>query len=96
MPRSLEEIIAHADELADAFEDYDPQLGDEGGVTPGSLRLIAYRRAQAERELADAGVDALVRTVRRRRRAWHPGVEDGAEGERRGGREGPARSAEGR
>jgi hypothetical protein len=30
MPRSLEEILAHADELADAFEAYDPEPGDEG------------------------------------------------------------------
>jgi hypothetical protein len=54
MPRSLEEILAQADELADAFEGYDPQPGDDGKITLGSLRLIAYRSAQAERELAVA------------------------------------------
>ena len=54
MPRSLEEIIAHSNELTDASEDYDPQPGDEGVITPGSLWLIAYRRAQAERQLAEA------------------------------------------
>jgi hypothetical protein len=54
MPRSLEEIIAHADEYADAFEAYDPQPGDEGRITPAALRLAAYRRARAERELAEA------------------------------------------
>jgi hypothetical protein len=54
MPRSLDEILAHADELADAFEDYDPQPEDDGKITSGSLRLIAYRRAHAERELAEA------------------------------------------
>lgn len=54
MPRSLEEIIARADEYADAFENYEPQPGDENRVTPGVLQLIAYKRAQVERELADA------------------------------------------
>jgi len=30
MPRSLEEIIEHADELAAAFERYEPAPEDEG------------------------------------------------------------------
>ncbi len=32
MPRSIQEILDHADELAKRFEDYDPQPGDERPV----------------------------------------------------------------
>ena len=32
MPRSIQEILDHADELAQRFEDYDPQTGDERAV----------------------------------------------------------------
>lgn len=59
MPRSLEEIIAHADEIADAFEKYEPALEDEGKASPlVGLRLAAVRRAQADRALLDAVSDA--------------------------------------
>ena len=55
MPRSLEEIIAHADEIADAFEQYGPAPEDEGKASPlVGLRLAAVRRAQADRALLDA------------------------------------------
>ena len=30
MPRSIQEILDHADELATRFEDYDPDPRDEG------------------------------------------------------------------
>jgi hypothetical protein len=55
MPRSAEEIRAHADELARQFEDYDPQPGDIRDAR--ALRDIAAaftRRAAADRQLADA------------------------------------------
>jgi hypothetical protein len=59
MPRSLEEIIAHADEIADAFEQYEPAPEDEGKASPlVGLRLAAVRRAQADRALLDAVSDA--------------------------------------
>jgi len=52
MPRSLEEILAHADELAEAFEAYDPQPEDEGKASSVvALRLAAARRAEADREV---------------------------------------------
>ena len=55
MPRSLEEILAQADELADAFEAYDPEPGDEGKASSlVALRLVAVRRAEADREVLDA------------------------------------------
>jgi hypothetical protein len=53
MPRSAEEILAHADDLARRFEGYEP--GDVKDARP--LRDIATafaRLASSERELADA------------------------------------------
>ena len=59
MPRSLEEIIAHADELADVFERYDPAPGDENASSPlVALRLAAARRAEADRAVLAAITDA--------------------------------------
>jgi hypothetical protein len=59
MPRSLEEILAHADELADAFEAYEPKPEDEGKASSlVALRLAAARRAEADRALLEAVVDA--------------------------------------
>lgn len=59
MPRSLEEIISHADEIADAFERYEPAAEDEGKASLlVGLRLAASRRAQVDRELLDAVSDA--------------------------------------
>jgi hypothetical protein len=55
MPRSTDEILAHADELAKRFEDFDP-AGDKG-VDARSLRDIRHaflRRAAAEREISEA------------------------------------------
>ena len=55
MPKSLDEMIARADELADAFEAYEPQDGDRGSASPvTALKLAALRRAAAERDLSDA------------------------------------------
>ena len=46
--RSLEDIEAHADELADAFESYEPE--DENTALPPLMaaRLAAWRRSTAE------------------------------------------------
>jgi hypothetical protein len=55
MPRSAEEIRAHADDLARRFENYEPEPGDIKDAQP--LRDIAAafaRLASSERELADA------------------------------------------
>jgi hypothetical protein len=55
MPRSTEEILAHADELAKRFEAYEPAEGD--AVDARSLRDIRQaflRRAEAEREISEA------------------------------------------
>ena len=57
--RSLEDIEAHADELADAFESYEPE--DENAALPPLMaaRLAAWRRSTAEEELGRA-----IRTAR--------------------------------
>jgi hypothetical protein len=55
MPRSAEEILARADELARRFENYEPEPGEVKDARP--LRDIATafaRLASSERELADA------------------------------------------
>ena len=55
MPRTVEEILAHADELAARFEAYDPNPGDELDVTAiGQLRAAVAEQSAAERHLLDA------------------------------------------
>lgn len=55
-PRSIEDIKARADEFADAFGNYDPKPRDQDATIPPvmAVRLAAWRRDTAERELADA------------------------------------------
>ena len=52
----IRQLIARADELADKFEGYEPQPGDDTRPLPPliALQLAAWRRAEAERDLADA------------------------------------------
>ena len=55
MPRTVEEILAHADELARRFESYDPSRADEldaGAVA--LLRAAVAERSDAERHLLEA------------------------------------------
>lgn len=56
MRRSLTELIASADELADAFESYEPEVDDFNAPLPPlvAVKLAAFRRAAAEKELAGA------------------------------------------
>jgi hypothetical protein len=56
MRRSLTDLIAHADQLANAFEAYDPSPEDFDAPLPPlmAVKLAAFRRARAEKELADA------------------------------------------
>ena len=65
--RSIEDIEARADALADAFENYDPQPGVQDAPLPPmmAVKLAAWRRDVAERELA-----AAVRSARERRLSW--------------------------
>jgi hypothetical protein len=66
MPRSVEEILQHAEELAERFENYEPTPADEldaGAVA--LLRAAVQERAQAERHFIDA-----IRTARESGMSW--------------------------
>ena len=59
MPRSVDEILAHADELAKRFEDYEPQPEDERDMAAViALRDAALARSDAERRMRDAVAEA--------------------------------------
>ncbi len=58
MPRSLQDILDHADELAKKLEDYEPTPDDEVEVAADLLRRAALGRARSERQVADAVVAA--------------------------------------
>lgn len=66
MPRTVEEILAHADELAARFESYEPDPSDELDARAVSmLRAAVVERSEAERHLLEA-----VRTARRSGMPW--------------------------
>ncbi len=54
MPRSIQDILDHADELAQRFEDYEPAAGDEQQVEEYLLQRAALARAHGERQVIDA------------------------------------------
>ena len=55
MPRTVDEILAHADELAARFESCEPVEADEVDVAAlAALRDAVAERAQAERHVLDA------------------------------------------
>ncbi len=77
MPRSIEDLIAHADEIADQFEGYEPRDQDRHEPSLLALRRIAYRKSLVERDLADA-----VREARAAGASWAKiGGELGTSGE---------------
>lgn len=58
MPRSIEEILHQADQLADRFEDHEPaSVGLSDAAALRALREAFLKRASAERELAASVVD---------------------------------------
>ena len=63
MPRSIQEILDHADELAQTFEDYEPAAGDERPVEEYLLQRAALARARSERQILDAVAAARVATI---------------------------------
>jgi len=54
MPRSIQEILDHGDELAKRFEDYEPEPGDERLVEEYLLERATITRARSERQVLDA------------------------------------------
>ncbi len=54
MPRSIQEILDQADELAERLEDYEPDPGDERPVEEYLLERAALTRARSERQIVDA------------------------------------------
>lgn len=63
MPRSIQEILDHAEELAQRFEDYEPQPGDERPVEEYLLERAALARARGERQIVDAVTAARAKGV---------------------------------
>ncbi len=53
MPRSIQDILDHADELAKRFADYEPSEDDERSVDEYLLRRAALSRARSEREIVE-------------------------------------------
>jgi hypothetical protein len=58
MPRSIQDILDHADELAKRFEDFDPDEADEIPVEEYLLQRAVVARARSEQQLIDTVVNA--------------------------------------
>ncbi|TWP35927.1 hypothetical protein [Leekyejoonella antrihumi] len=55
MPRSVQEILDHADELAKRFENYEPSAADERDPAAfAELRRAVLLRSDAERSIKEA------------------------------------------
>jgi len=54
MPRTIQEILDHADQLAQRFETYEPAESDERPVEEYLLQRAALARARSERQVLDA------------------------------------------
>jgi hypothetical protein len=63
MPRSIQDILDHADEIAERFENYEPEPGDERPVEEYLLERAALARARSERQIVDAITTARTRGV---------------------------------
>jgi hypothetical protein len=53
MPRSIQDILDHADELAKRFEDFDPDHAEEIPVEEYLLQRAVVARARSEQQLLD-------------------------------------------
>jgi hypothetical protein len=63
MPRSIQEILDHADELAERFEEYEPDPADERPVEEYLLERAVLARARGERQVVDAVTAARAKGV---------------------------------
>jgi len=84
MPRSMQVILDHADELAQRFEDYEPVPGDEVDVAEYRLRQAAVAQARGERQVADAVLAARRAGVTWKRIAVQLGISAQAAQQRYG------------
>ena len=63
MPRSIQDILDHADELAARFENYEPDPADERPVEEYLLERAALARARSERQIVEAIIAARAKNV---------------------------------
>ncbi len=63
MPQSIQEILDHADELAERFEDYEPEPGDERPAEEYLLERATLARARGERQILDAVIAARAKGI---------------------------------
>ncbi len=66
MPRTVQEILDHADELAKRFEDYEPAAEDERDPRA----FVALRDAVVSKADAERSVRAAVDDARRQGYSW--------------------------
>ena len=66
MPRTVEKILAHADELATRFENYEPAPGDELDVAA----IAELRAAVAEQSAAERHIMEAIRQAREAGMSW--------------------------
>jgi FAD/FMN-containing dehydrogenase len=65
MPRSLQEILDHAEELARQFEQYEPDHGGRDAAPLRAIRAAVIARSETEREIA-----AAVQVARKAGHTW--------------------------
>jgi hypothetical protein len=58
MPRSIQDILDHADELAKRFEDFDPDHAEEVAPEEYLLQRAVIERARSEQHVIDAVIGA--------------------------------------
>lgn len=63
MPRTIQEILDHADELAKRGEAYEPGEGDERLVEEYLLQRAVLARARSERQITEAVAGARARGI---------------------------------
>lgn len=63
MPRSIQEILDHADEIAERFENYEPSPDDERPVEEYLLERAVVARARGERQIVDAVTAARAKSI---------------------------------
>ncbi len=87
MPRTVQDILDHSDELAKRFEDYEPAPGDKRDPEAfAALRRAVESRAEAERSIVDAVAQARARGYSWRTIGWLIGTSGEAARQRYGPR----------